>query len=160
METTPIDLSKLSDVVKNEVVKKTEYNELVLKVNVIQTSDSNFLEKTDYDPKIGEIEKNILDHDYAKYITTQELNKLTTENFTARLKKANLATKADIDDFAEKTVKLTKSSEPDKQRYSGYCIGFDAHYQTVAGTKISLFLALIIVLLCMSIIKKKIFRSW
>ena len=57
METTPIDLSKLSDVVKNEVVKKTEYNELVLKVNVIQTSDSNLLEKTAYDPKIGEIEK-------------------------------------------------------------------------------------------------------
>ena len=57
METTPIDLSKLSDVVKNEVVKKTEYNELVLKVNVIQTSASNLLEKTDYDPKIGEIEK-------------------------------------------------------------------------------------------------------
>ena len=57
METTPIDLSKLSDVVKNEVVKKTEYNELVLKVNVIQTSDSNLLEKTVYDPKIGEIEK-------------------------------------------------------------------------------------------------------
>ena len=57
METTPIDLSKLSDVVKNEVVKKTEYNELVLKVNVIQTSDNNLLEKTDYDPKIGEIEK-------------------------------------------------------------------------------------------------------
>ena len=27
----PLDLSKLSDVVKNEVVKKTEYNELVKK---------------------------------------------------------------------------------------------------------------------------------
>ena len=59
METTPIDLSKLSDAVKNEVVKKTKYDELVLKVNVIQTSDSNLLEKTDYDPKIGEIEKKI-----------------------------------------------------------------------------------------------------
>ena len=29
LETTPVDLSKLNDVVKNEVVKKTEYNELV-----------------------------------------------------------------------------------------------------------------------------------
>ena len=29
LETTPVDLSKLSDVVKNEVVKKTEYNKLV-----------------------------------------------------------------------------------------------------------------------------------
>ena len=28
LETTPIDLSKLSDLVKNEVVKKTAYDEL------------------------------------------------------------------------------------------------------------------------------------
>ena len=34
-----LDLSKLSDVVKNEVVKKTEYNKLVTKVNNISTSD-------------------------------------------------------------------------------------------------------------------------
>ena len=33
--------------------------------------------KTDYDTKIGEIEKKILDYNYTKYITTQELNKLT-----------------------------------------------------------------------------------
>ena len=35
----PIDLSKLSDVVKNDVVKKTVYNKLVAKVNNIDTSD-------------------------------------------------------------------------------------------------------------------------
>ena len=35
----PNDLSKLSNVVKNEVVKKTEYNKLVTKVNNIDTSD-------------------------------------------------------------------------------------------------------------------------
>ena len=35
LETTPIDLSKLSNVVKNNVVKKTEYDELVKKVNNI-----------------------------------------------------------------------------------------------------------------------------
>ena len=35
LETTPINLSKLSDVVKNEVVKKTVYDELVKKVNAI-----------------------------------------------------------------------------------------------------------------------------
>ena len=29
LETTPVDISKLSDVVKNEIVKKTEYNKLV-----------------------------------------------------------------------------------------------------------------------------------
>ena len=31
----PVDLSKLSDVVKNDVVKKTEYDELVKKINAI-----------------------------------------------------------------------------------------------------------------------------
>ena len=35
----PIDLSKLSDVVKNDVVKKTVYDKLVSKVNNIDTSD-------------------------------------------------------------------------------------------------------------------------
>ena len=34
----PVDLSKLSDVVKNDVIKKAEYNKLVNKVNNIDTS--------------------------------------------------------------------------------------------------------------------------
>ena len=33
----PVDLSKLSDVVKNDVIKKTVYNKLVTKVNSIDT---------------------------------------------------------------------------------------------------------------------------
>ena len=32
------DLSKLSDIVKNDVVKKTEYDELVKNVNAVDTS--------------------------------------------------------------------------------------------------------------------------
>ena len=35
----------------------------------------------------------IYDHDHDNYTTTQEFNKLTSDNFTARLKQANLATK-------------------------------------------------------------------
>ena len=34
----PVDVSKLSDVVKNDVVKKDVYNKLVAKVNNIDTS--------------------------------------------------------------------------------------------------------------------------
>ena len=34
----PTDLSKLSDTVKNDVVKKTDYNKLVTKVDNIDTS--------------------------------------------------------------------------------------------------------------------------
>ena len=76
----PVDLSKLSDVVKNDVVKKTEYDELVAKVNDIVTSGfvleaqydtdkseleneipdiSGLVKKTDYDAKISEIEGKI-----------------------------------------------------------------------------------------------------
>ena len=41
------------------------------------------------------------DHD--KYITTPEFNKLTAENFAARLAQANLASKSDIANFVKKT---------------------------------------------------------
>ena len=42
----PVDLSKLSDLVKNDVVKKAVYDKLVAKVNNIDTSD--FVSKTKY----------------------------------------------------------------------------------------------------------------
>ena len=45
LETTPVDLSKLSDVVKNEAVKKTVYDELVKNLNAIQITDTNNLVK-------------------------------------------------------------------------------------------------------------------
>ena len=41
--TIPVDLSKLTDVVKNDVVKKTEYKKLVTKVDNIDTT--NFVKK-------------------------------------------------------------------------------------------------------------------
>ena len=43
----PVDLSRLSDVVKNDVIKKTVYDKLVAKVNSIATS--RFVLKTKYD---------------------------------------------------------------------------------------------------------------
>ena len=43
----PVDLSKLSDVVKNDVVKKDVYDKLVTKVNDIDIS--GFVLKTKYD---------------------------------------------------------------------------------------------------------------
>ena len=42
----PVELSKLSDVIKNDVAKKTVYDELVAKVNNIDTS--GFVLKTKY----------------------------------------------------------------------------------------------------------------
>ena len=55
----PIDLSKLSDVVKNDVVKKTVYDKLVAKVNNIDTSD--FVLKTKYQTDKAELENKIPD---------------------------------------------------------------------------------------------------
>ena len=78
----PVDLSKLSDVVKNDVVKKTVYNKLVPKVDNIDTSDfelktkyntdktglenkvpdtSGLVKKTNYNTKITELENKIPD---------------------------------------------------------------------------------------------------
>ena len=76
----PVDLSKLSNVVENDVVKKTVYHKLVAKVNSIDTSrlvlktnydadntelkhkipdTSGFVKKTDCNTKIAEIEGKI-----------------------------------------------------------------------------------------------------
>ena len=78
----PVDLSKLSDVVKYDVIKKSEYDKLVTKVNNIDTSrfvlktkydrdksklenkvpdTSSLVKKTDYNAKITEIEGKIPD---------------------------------------------------------------------------------------------------
>ena len=45
--------------------------------------------------------KKILGHNHDKYITTQEFNKLKSENFEAILKQADLARKNNIADLWE-----------------------------------------------------------
>ena len=55
------------------------------------------LKKNDYKTKVNEIVKKITDYSHDKYITTPEFNKLTTENFAARLVQANLLIKTDFD---------------------------------------------------------------
>ena len=66
LKTVPVDLAKLSNVVKNDVVKKTEYNSLKTKVDSIDTT--NFVLKTkyekdgsDFEDKISKIDKKIPD---------------------------------------------------------------------------------------------------
>ena len=58
IKTTPVDLSKLGDIVKIDAVKKIEYDELVEKVNGIQVTDTSDLDKkAEYDTKVTEIKK-------------------------------------------------------------------------------------------------------
>ena len=52
---------------------------------------SGLVTTTVLNTKISEVENKIPNHD--KYITTPEFNNLTPENFTAKLKQANLVTK-------------------------------------------------------------------
>ena len=54
LKTVPVDLSKVSNVVKNDVVKKTEYNKLVTKVD--NTDPTNFVKKPNM-KKMGQILK-------------------------------------------------------------------------------------------------------
>ena len=54
----PSDLSKLSNVVKTDVVKKTKYDKLVGKINNIDTN--GFVLKTKYDKDKSELENEIL----------------------------------------------------------------------------------------------------
>ena len=58
---------------------------------------SNLIKKTDYNTKITEIENKVNNHNYDKYIDTQEFNKLAADTFNARLAQANLITKTDFD---------------------------------------------------------------
>ena len=62
--------------------------------------------------KISEVENKIPNHD--KYITTPEFNKLTAENFTARLKQANLVTKTDFD---KKLTSFNRKITSNKTKY-------------------------------------------
>ena len=66
----PVDLSKLSDVVKNDVVKKAVYDKLVAKVNNIDTSD--FVLKTKYQTDKTELEKKI--PDVTNFVKKNSLN--------------------------------------------------------------------------------------
>ena len=151
-KTIPVDLSKLSTVVKNEVVKKTEYNAKInnienkipditnlatktilntkindvkaeipsitnLATNTVLTAVeikipdiSSVAKKTNYDTKVNEIEKKITDNSHEKYITTPKFNKLTAENFAARLAQANLVTKTDFDNKVIKKLFQTKQN--------------------------------------------------
>ena len=68
----PVDLSKLSDVVKSDAVKKTMYDKLFAKVNNIDTSD--FVLKANYNAHKTELGKKIANvTDFVKETKLTEL---------------------------------------------------------------------------------------
>ena len=118
----PVDLSKLSHVVKNDVIKKTVYDELVAKVNNIDTS--NFVLKTSYNADKTELEKKSSDAtDFVKKVKLTEL-----ENKIPDI--SNLATKAaltaaenkipDVSNLVNKTDYNTKITEIENKLNNQY----------------------------------------
>ena len=66
LKTVPVDLAKLSNVVNNDVIKKTEYNKLVTKVDNIDNTNTFSRSKYEndgsyFEDKIDKIDKKIPD---------------------------------------------------------------------------------------------------
>ena len=98
---------------------------MVKKVNAIQTIDtSDLVKKADYNTKIEEIDKKISNH--VKNITNTERNERKYELDTSP---RDLSTNFTLGDCLFGVFKLTKNADPDKYRYNGYGIGFDARSQ-------------------------------
>ena len=99
---TNVSLNAKINAVKGEIPNVTN-----LAATTALTSENripnviNLVQKTDHNTKNSETENKITDYDHDKYITTP-VNKLTAENFAARPKQANLASKNDIANFIKK----------------------------------------------------------
>ena len=118
---TPVANAKLSNVVKNDVVKKTEYNKLVTKVNGIDTT--NFVLKTKYEKdgsdfknKISKVDKKIPDVNDLVKKTDFNSNIIEVEGKIPSI--TGLATSSALTAVENKTPdvnNLVKKSEYDKK---------------------------------------------
>ena len=82
LKTVPADLSKLSNIVDNDVVITTAHNKLVINFNAINAkilSTSGLLTKTQYDSNKQGLGKKIEDND-KKILSTSDLVKSTGYN--------------------------------------------------------------------------------
>ena len=110
-------MSKLSDVVKNDFVKKAAYDILVIKVNDIDTSE--FVLKTKYQTDKAELEKKIPDvTDFVKKTKLTELESKIPDVSSLATKIALTSVENEIPDvssLAKKTNFDTKTSELEKK---------------------------------------------
>ena len=107
-----VDLSKLSEAGKNDVVKKDICNAQIKNIkdeipifnakNVVENKIPSITNLATTTTALTAVENKI--HDHSTYTTTLEFTKLTAENFTARLKQESFATKADIADFVKQLI--------------------------------------------------------
>ena len=126
----PVDLSKLSDVVKNDIVKKDVYYKLVAKVDNINTS--RFVLKTKYDTDKSELENNIPDTsglvkktDYNTEITETERKTPDVTNLATKTSLTTVENKIpSVSNLVKKTDYNTKVTEienkPNNHNYDKY----------------------------------------
>ena len=134
-KTVPAALSKLSDVIDNDIVKKTAHDKLVVKGNAIDTKTpktSGLVTKTKFDSDKQRLEKNIEDPDKkipntSKLVKKNDYKTKTAEienkipSVTGLVTTAALNTKAtateienkilDITNLATKTFLITKLTQ-------------------------------------------------
>ena len=113
----PVDLSKLSDLIKNDIVKKTVYDKLAAKVNNIDTSD--FVLKTKYQTDKTELEKKIPNvTDFVKKAKLTELENKIPDVSSLATKPALTVVENKIPSIRSllKTYYDTKISELEKKR--------------------------------------------
>ena len=129
----PVDLSKLSDVVKKwwcwritSITNLGNNASLNAKANEVKNEKPNFtklatttaltaaenmipnasklVKKTGYNTEINKNEKKNTDYNHDKDISLPKFNKVTAEKFTARLKQAILESESDMTNFLKKTA--------------------------------------------------------
>ena len=113
----PVYLSQLSDVIKNDVVKKDVCDKLVTKVNAIDTSD--FALKTKYDTDKSELENKIPDTsglvkktDYNTKITEIEVKIPDISNLVTKTALTTVENKiTNVNDLVKKAYYSTKVTE-------------------------------------------------
>ena len=109
-------MSKLSDVVKNDVLKKAVYDKLVAKVNNIDTSD--FVLKTKYQTDKTELEKKIPDVNNLRKAKLTDLENKIPDISSLATKTALTAVEnkiPDVSSIVKKTNYNTKITENEKK---------------------------------------------
>ena len=115
----PVHLSKVSDVVKGDVVKKAAYDKLAAKVNNIDTSD--FVLKTKYQTDKTKLEKKI--PDVTEFVKKTKLTELENEipDVTSLPTKTALTVVenkiSSVSSFVRKADYNTKVSDLEKKSY-------------------------------------------
>ena len=103
LATVPVDLSKLSNVVKNDVVKKTVYDKIFAKVNNIDTSD--FVSKTNFNTKFTGLENKIPNTSGLVKTTDYNTKIIEIENKVSDI--SGLATKTALSTVENKIPSIT-----------------------------------------------------